>query len=86
MENRKNFLRSTLMDISDLTNHRSSKAKNQTFHFGTNYNKPKDPLETSNQFFKTSQLYASNTKNLYNDYSSSNTAYSQNTSPIKIKY
>jgi hypothetical protein len=37
MEKANSFLRSTLMDISDLSNHnRSSRSKNQTFHFGIN--------------------------------------------------
>lgn len=36
MENHKAFLRSTLMNISDLTNHRISRSKNQTFYAGMN--------------------------------------------------
>jgi hypothetical protein len=36
MKKPNSFLRSTLMDISDLTNQRSSRSKNQTFNFGMN--------------------------------------------------
>jgi hypothetical protein len=42
MKKPNSFLRSTLMDISDLTNQRSSRSKNQTFNYGMTQ-KEKEP-------------------------------------------